>query len=177
MKLISQIVTIWQGGDGAIAEFIEDGSPLDAMDRFERVRALPAPAKEIGTYLLLEDGARFKLPFCRGRAYILPSRTGIAVVFWRGEYLNKDGSDEFPVPNNAAVFNADGSLRFQLENPHGQGTTFWGFDGKTFDLLKGTGEFRISVRDDDPAADCVHSFQYDGRTPTVALKTRRDVRL
>lgn len=61
MKLISQIVIIWQGGDGAIAEFIEDGSPLDVTDRFERVRALPAPAKEIGAYLLLEDGARFRL--------------------------------------------------------------------------------------------------------------------
>ena len=50
---------------------------------------------------------------------MLADRTGVVVIFDRGTYTYPDGSDIFSKPNNAAIFNADGSLRFQLVLPHG----------------------------------------------------------
>jgi hypothetical protein len=56
-------------------------------------------------------------------AHILPDRTGVLVLF----DSNKPAparSVHFVAPNNAAIFNADGSLRFQLKNPWGEEGTF-----------------------------------------------------
>ena len=50
-------------------------------------------------------------------AWILPDRTGVVVIFKQGSYVHPDGSDVFALPNNAAIFNADGTLRFQLKVP------------------------------------------------------------
>lgn len=59
------------------------------------------------------------LPF-RTIADILPDRSGVLAIFSHGEYVDPDGTDVFPAPNNAAVFNADGFLRFQVRIPRGR---------------------------------------------------------
>ena len=113
-SLVKQVIGVWQGADGSIAEMIYDGSPLDAMTLFEKVESLPDPARKISAYLLLENEERSVLPFI-GVAYMLPDRTGVVAIFEPGQYVKEDGTDHFPQPNNAAIFNADGSLRFQLK--------------------------------------------------------------
>lgn len=117
-NLLSQVINVWRGADGSTAENILDGGVLDAIASFEAVDCLPNPARPIATYLLLSDGTRSDLPFV-GRAYMLLDRTGVVAIFEPGQYTKPDGIDHFPEPNNAAVFNVDGSLRFQLTVPKG----------------------------------------------------------
>lgn len=113
-QLVSQVVNVWRGADGSTAEVVVDGSPLNAIDSWRWVDALKAPARQIATYLLLEDGTRFALPFTNNPAYRLPDHTGVLAIFAHGKYTKPDGTDHFPAPNNAAIFNADGSLRCQV---------------------------------------------------------------
>lgn len=114
-QLISQIVNVWRGSDGSIAEVVWDGSSLDAIEKWKCVDSLPDPVDQIATYFLLDDGTISNLPFLRSRGQRLPDRTGAVIIFDSGKYTKPDSTDHFPAPNNAAIFNADGSLRFQLK--------------------------------------------------------------
>jgi len=111
--LIAQTGTLWQGANGKSATWITDGSPVNAIEASADLKKLQPPKREIESFLILEDGTRVALPFC-GLTYRLPDRTGVVAIFEPGQYLKPDGTDYFPYPNNAAIFNADGSLRFQL---------------------------------------------------------------
>lgn len=111
---ISQVVNVWRDTGGSTAEVIWDGSNLSSTEKWKCVKELDEPKKQISSYLLLEDGTRSYLPFIDGSAYLLPDRTGVVAIFEPGGYTKPDGTDHFPAPNNAAIFNADGSLRFQL---------------------------------------------------------------
>lgn len=75
--------------------------------------ALPVPRVAVGTEFHLENGQRARLPFAE-LAWRTPDRTGALVIFKSGAYVNADGSDIYPAPNNAAIYNADGSLRCQV---------------------------------------------------------------
>ncbi|MDM7943959.1 MAG: hypothetical protein QUV35_15150 [Hydrogenophaga sp.] len=110
---ISQVMLLKEGADGERASVTTDGSCEPGEKRWAAVHALKPPKREIETRLLLEDGAYVPLPFCE-LAWILPDRTGVLVIFNPGRYTHLDGSDVFPCPNNAAIFNADGSLRCQV---------------------------------------------------------------
>lgn len=80
--------------------------------------SLQLPTKTIAQKLFFDNRAEVVLPFF-DFAWILPDRTGVLVLFKESSYTNPDGSDIFPKPNNAAIYNADGSLRFQLKLPAG----------------------------------------------------------
>jgi len=112
--LIAQTGTLWEGANEERATWITDGSSVNAIEASADLKRLQQPKREIESFLILEDGARVVLPFC-GLSYRLPDRTGVVAIFEPGQYLKPDGTDYFLYPNNAAVFNADGSLRFQLE--------------------------------------------------------------
>jgi hypothetical protein len=117
-KLVLRTATVKRGNNGAEANAFVDGDPRDADVRWAEVDALPAPTVSLGSEIWLEDEERIRLPF-KTLPWILPDRTGVLVWFEEGEYTNPDGTDVFPKPNNAAIYNADGSLRFQLRFPVG----------------------------------------------------------
>lgn len=98
---------------GKKAEWIVDGSLVDATEAFLDRRNLEYPKGEVESFLILTEGARVTLPFC-GIAYRIPDHTGVVAIFEPGQYLNAQGEDMFPRPHNAAIFNADGSLRCQV---------------------------------------------------------------
>lgn len=91
-----------------------DGSVVDADEAFLDRRNLAPPKGEVESFLILTDGTRVTLPFCC-IAYRIPDKTGVVAIFEPGQCLNAQGEDMFPRPHNAAIFNADGSLRFQLK--------------------------------------------------------------
>lgn len=111
--LIEKVGILYRGANGKIAEWIVDGGLVDAIDASKDVDSLVPPLGKVKSFLILTDGARIRLPFC-GIAYRIPDHTGVAAIFESGEYLNSQGEDIFSRPHNAAIFNADGSLRCQV---------------------------------------------------------------
>ncbi|WP_152618078.1 hypothetical protein [Pseudomonas fluorescens] len=82
-----------------------------------------SPVVDMVTFIVVEDGE--EVPFlAAGIPYILPDRTGVLVVF--EQKTNKFKCSKAPwffgYPNNAAIYNADGSLRYQLRNSYGEGS-------------------------------------------------------
>lgn len=172
----TRIIGVWQGGNGALAEVVYCGEHGDIDQRWRAVDSLIDPVKKIAVYIELSNESRVKLPFLQ-MAEILPGGGGVVAVFAPGQYLNDEGLDRFPAPDNAAVFNLDGSVRFCVRNPYGAGTSFQGFVGSTFDVVAEVGDFRIAVIDDDPRADFVHSFLYDGASPNIKDEKPLRIRL
>jgi len=117
-KLVAKTGLVKRGANGTEAIVFVDGDERDGELRWAEVKSLPLPRVELGSELLLDDGERIRLPFT-ALPWILPDHTGVLVLFNNGEYTNPDGSDVFPKPNNAAIYNADGTLRFQLKLPAG----------------------------------------------------------
>lgn len=78
------------------------------------------PIVKVEKYIVLDGGQQVILPFVN-IPKILPDRTGVLVVF--EQHPSKFSCCEAPwffdFPSNAAIYNADGSLRFQLHNPAG----------------------------------------------------------
>jgi hypothetical protein len=112
-KLIAQTGVLYQGAGNERAEWIIDGSPVNAIEAARDVDQLTPPIRKIESFLILTNGTRVTLPF-NGLAYRIPDHTGAISIFEPGQYLDAAGEDMFPRPNNAAIFNADGSLRCQL---------------------------------------------------------------
>jgi len=115
-RLIRTVVGVWQGSDGATADVVYDGDEFDAMERRQPLTGLKGPKKKIAMYLRLQDESIAWLPFVAS-VHLLSDRTGVVAIFEPGQYTKPDGTDHFPAPNNAAIFNADGTLRFQLMVP------------------------------------------------------------
>ncbi|MES2918180.1 MAG: hypothetical protein V4729_06125 [Pseudomonadota bacterium] len=111
--LINEVVSVWEAGDGMIAKVVIDGGGADAIEAFKALDSMRQPVRNIETSLILKNGERVLLPFI-GSAYMTPDRTGVVSIFSPGQYVNDKEDDYFKKPNNAAVFNADGTLRFQL---------------------------------------------------------------
>jgi len=78
---------------------------------------------EIRKYMVSDAGSEV-LFSAAGIPCILPDRTGVLVVF--NEEPSRFNSSEAPwyfgCPHNAAIFNVDGALRFQMHNPYGEGS-------------------------------------------------------
>jgi hypothetical protein len=110
---IRQTVLIWRAADGEQFPYIVDRGGLADDGNGERFRALRRPVTPVNSQLLLDDGCVIVLPFTE-LAWTIPDRTGVFVIFRPGSYTHPDGSDVFPEPNNAAIFNADGGLRCQV---------------------------------------------------------------
>lgn len=112
---ISLISNIWEGADGNRLIVPLEGEPSgDPVDNFAKVQALPSPRRLLGCLITLENGKSTCLNYPM-LASILPDREGVLGIFPKGWCVDKTGADVFAQPNNAAIFNADGSLRFQLE--------------------------------------------------------------
>lgn len=110
---VAQTGKLLRGADGNTAEVIFDGKKTDAIEAWTSVDKLTKPLKAVESFLILTDGKRVSLPFC-GIAYRIPDHTGVVAIFEPGQYLNPQGEDMFARPHNAAIFNADGSLRCQV---------------------------------------------------------------
>jgi hypothetical protein len=78
---------------------------------------LVPPTLHLPTELELMDGTRALLPVAK-IAHILPDRSGVLVVFDLTD-VRPEALIDFAPPDNAAIFNADASLRFRLKNPAG----------------------------------------------------------
>ncbi|MDM7943957.1 MAG: hypothetical protein QUV35_15140 [Hydrogenophaga sp.] len=110
---IRQTFLLWHAADGEQLQYIVDRGGRSDEGNCEKLHSLKKPATPVSTQLLLEDDRLITLPF-NDFAWILPNRTGVLVIFKPGSYTHPDGNDIFPCPNNAAIYNADGSLRCQV---------------------------------------------------------------
>lgn len=117
INLINKTIGIWRGFDGKFAE-VEMGGVVGYQPNWDHVDALAQPREKICTALELDTGARINLP-TNEIAHILSDRTGVLVLFSSKRILSEE-CIAYPAPDNAAIFNADGSLRFRLKNPHGE---------------------------------------------------------
>lgn len=111
-KLVAKTGIILCAANGVIATQLINGEGVDSFESFESIKHLPVPMRTIASQMWLDSGEIVKLPY-NERTYIIPDRTGVFMRF--GD--NSEGLKEFPKPNNAAIYNADGSLRFQLKVP------------------------------------------------------------
>jgi len=110
---VRKTVLLWRAADSEQFQYIIDRGGLSDEGNSEGLRALKRPITQVCSQLLLDDGREISLPFT-DFAWIVPDRTGALVIFKPGSYTHPDGSDVFACPNNAAIFNADGSLRCQV---------------------------------------------------------------
>ena len=104
--------------------------------------------------------------------HLLPNRTGVLIVFASSTPL-PHASVHFLPPHNAAVINADGSLRFQLKNPCGDEGSFRTVVSHRFP----DGSFEVGVRAcprSYPACETVYIV--DGTTDDLSKQTPRWVR-
>ena len=113
MNLVKYLISVRKTADGKVVEWVDAG----ISDRWESYKkatdGLLRPFVALNTKLFQDQGNSVELPFAEP-AQILPDRTGILVIFKPGSYIHPDGTDVFPCPNNAAIYNADGSLRCQV---------------------------------------------------------------
>ncbi|WP_288254475.1 hypothetical protein [uncultured Hydrogenophaga sp.] len=110
---VRQTALLWRAADGEQLQYIVDRGGLSDDGSSERLRALKRPLTQVGSQLLLDDESVIALPFTEF-AWITPDRSSALVVFRPGSHRRSDGSDIFACPHNAAIFNADGSLRCQV---------------------------------------------------------------
>lgn len=161
-ELVHQVLSVWQDAAGQMAEVVLDGGEGDAVAAFKVLDSLKEPLRQTETCLVLEGGRRVALPFV-GSAFLLPDRTGVAAIFSPGQYVNAHGQDFFPRPGNAAVFNADGSLRFQLKLDRGDRiAAFHG--GEMPDAFKGCLGVVVAP---DASAPPDRLYALDPDTPTL----------
>ncbi|MDD0968586.1 MULTISPECIES: hypothetical protein [Pseudomonas] len=112
--------------DGTVFERFYDwqGCSTDFEVEMKQLRHINvSPVVDMVTFIVKEDGAEVRF-LAAGIPYILPDRTGVLVVFQQepNRFKCPKAPWFFGYPNNAAIYNADGSLRFQLCNPYGEGS-------------------------------------------------------
>jgi len=112
-QTIKLVIKVIESADGQRADWIIDGGDQPADIYWSVLDGLKRPTHTVETRLLLDTGEVISLPL-KDFAYLLPDRSGVLVIFKPGSYTHPDGSDIFPFPNHAAIFNADGSLRCQV---------------------------------------------------------------
>jgi hypothetical protein len=119
MNLIKKTIGLWRGADGKEAEVdIDLGGGNWYQPDWTDVDMLLEPRTRHRTAIVLSNGERFLLP-TNETPRILMDRTGVFVVFDVHKTVS-EGCISFAEPNNAAIFNADGRVRFFLKNPWGE---------------------------------------------------------
>jgi hypothetical protein len=111
-KLVSKTAIVIRASNNVCATVFINGDGVELSESFSKIKHLPVPMKTIASELWLDSGEVIRLPY-NDSSYIIPDRTGVLMIFSD----NSEGLKEFPKPNNAAIYNADGSLRFQLKAP------------------------------------------------------------
>lgn len=124
--LIDEVRTRWEFDSGLLFEqYVRWDGECTSFDETKKnmVYAQKHVVVSFKRVLVLDDGAEVVIPI-NETPHILPDRTGVLVVF--NKVSPTSCSPEFPwffnSPNNAAIYNADGSLRFQLQSAHGEGS-------------------------------------------------------
>ncbi|VVM41358.1 hypothetical protein [Pseudomonas fluorescens] len=132
--LISEVRTRGEFEDGqTFDEFVRWDGVSTSFEEQKRNMIYAQEHKVIGVRkaLLLDSGVEVDVPI-NDPLNILPDRTGVLVVF--GQTPSKFGGHKAPwffgFPNNAAIYNADGSLRFQLDTHAGQGSYIGAIHGR-----------------------------------------------
>jgi hypothetical protein len=171
-SLVNMVIGLWRGADGKVAEVVyEQRGELTGPSSRESVHALKPPRAHFQTAIEHDDNSRVLLPVDE-IAHILPDKTGVLVIFDRNRQP-PEGLTYCPPPNNAAIFNADGSLRFQLQNPFG----VWGSFRAALHNRRADGVIELGVRvcpSDYPACETV--YVVDGSTPDLSKQLPRWVR-
>jgi len=172
MNLVKKTIGLWRGADGEEAEVdIDLGGGNWYRPDWRDVDALLEPRRRYRTAIVLNGGERVLLP-TNETPRILMDRTGVFVVFDAQKAVS-EGCLYFPEPNNAAVFNADGTLRLVLKNP-------WGEQGH-FRAITNT-----TAKDNSPAIGvracpkewpaCEWVYVVDGSTDDLSNQTPQWVR-
>lgn len=125
-KLINEIKSRYKLDDGSVVdEFVcWNGGRTSFDERKSNMLYMQRhSAVNFERRLILDGGNEVIIPVYE-EPYFLSDRTGVLIVF--DERPSKFGRQDAPwffgFPHNAAIYNADGALRFQLENPHGAGS-------------------------------------------------------
>ncbi|MET3391087.1 hypothetical protein ABIC33_001726 [Variovorax sp. 1140] len=173
--LVSKVIGLWQGADGQLAEVVYEGDDSQGgIERWRAVDSLKAPCIRLRTRIELNDGRRVTLAIDE-IAHILPDRTGVLVLF-SNRRRPLDASDDlvhFALPDNAAVFNADGSLRFRLKNPAGKDGDFRAV--VSLSLADGTRGVGVRACPKDWPS-CEDVYVVDGSTDDLSRQIPRWVR-
>jgi len=125
-QLISEVRTRWKLDDGVVfEEFVRWDGACTSFD--EQKNNMLYKQKHVvisfERLLVLDGGFEISIPV-HETPYLLSDRTGVLVVFEQepSKFNCPEAPWFFDFPNNAAIYNADGSLRFQLHNPEGEGS-------------------------------------------------------
>ncbi|MGJ7542048.1 hypothetical protein [Variovorax sp. LT1R16] len=168
--LIDRVIGRWMGADTRIAEVVYEGGG-ESAERWVHVDSLKKPVIRLSTALDLNDGTRTLLPVDE-IAHLLPDRTGVFVVFLENK-RSRVGFTSFCGSHNAAIFDANGTLRFQLKNPYGEHGSF----RSVVRHCKGDGSVELAVRacpKDWPV--CEEVYTIDGSTDDLSTQMPRWVR-
>jgi hypothetical protein len=130
----------------------------DTIAEWKKTEALQEPLSKLANVLVLNDGNRVSLDTCASPR-ILPDRSGVLVV--SDAMHTKYGLRHFEAPNNAAIYNADGTFRFQLISPE-QGPG-WHIESTSWNQMNGQyGVVLSNGKDPD-----LHFCAFDG-TPHLS---------
>ena len=124
MQLISEVRTRREFDDGQLLEqFVRWDGVCTGFDELKKnmIYAQEHRVVSVKQVLVLNSGVEISMPV-HERLNLLPDRTGVLVVFDKepSKFSCPEAPWFFGFPNNAAIYNADGSLRFQLYNPEGE---------------------------------------------------------
>lgn len=172
--LVNKVIGLWRGATGDLAEVVYEGGNEGGLEKWIAVQSLIAPCINYQTEIELQDGRRVSLP-ANEIAHILPDRTGVLVLFSKS-LASFDSAEELihcAPPDNAAVFNADGSLRFQLKNPAGKNGSFRAV--VSLSLADGTRGLGVRACPKDWPA-CEDVYVVDGSTDDLSRQIPRWVR-
>ena len=169
--LVSKVVGLWRGADGKTAEVAYEGSDKSGPENWATVYALIAPRINYQTAIELDEGVRILLP-TNEIGHVLPDRSGVLVLFKADRAPQGNLMHHLP-PNNAAIFNADGSLRFQLQNPFGASGSF----RAALRNRRSDGVVELGVRVCPMSYPvCETVYVLDGSTPDISKQLPRWVR-
>lgn len=122
--LINKVVTVIELDDGVVFErFVSWDGGSTSFDDIKKYILYSARHKVIKRRqcLVLDNGMEVDIPVLES-LNILPDRTGVLVVFEKNpsKFSIPNAPWFFSYPDNAAIYDSDGSLRFQLHNTYGE---------------------------------------------------------
>jgi hypothetical protein len=126
MKKINKVIHITQYYDQKKFEYIEYPELDFDTSKAKLIHSKFAEVEKIEKKIIYEDGSEFILPISEIME-VLPDRSGFMVIYGKTpSRFSKEKNDPwfFDRPNNAAIYNANGSLRCQIKNPWKDGYIF-----------------------------------------------------
>jgi hypothetical protein len=126
IEMISEVRTRVEFDGGQLFErFVRWDGACTSFDELKKnmIYAQEHKVVSVRQVLVLNSGVEVSVPIHEA-LNMLPDRTGVLVVFDKepSKFSSAEAPWFFDFPNNAAIYNADGTLRFQLHNPEGKGS-------------------------------------------------------